>query len=192
MRSNQLSCAARVCGVETHTHIMHFPKQPTTNNQRPTTNNQQAVGRKVALVLRTRCRTSAVDIMMDVERDCGAAKRRRERQLRLWLKHERQTVHGPCRNLPPLPSTVPAEVQRGVGGKLREPRRPTGTEDGKDQGGQELHAEDQCGRGHGVLLAARRGRRRVRYAGRDAGAAGTGSAAHGGANHEFCSHSTDC
>ena len=30
---------------------------------------------------------------------------------------------------------VPAEVQRGVGGKAREARRPTGTEDGKDQGG---------------------------------------------------------
>ena len=30
--------------------------------------------------------------MMDVERDCGAARRRRERQIRSWLKHERQTV----------------------------------------------------------------------------------------------------
>ena len=32
------------------------------------------------------CQTSAVDIMMDVERDRGAARRRRERRVRSWLK----------------------------------------------------------------------------------------------------------
>ena len=37
------------------------------------------------------CQTSAVD-MSDVERASGAARRRRERRLRPWLKHERQTV----------------------------------------------------------------------------------------------------
>ena len=37
------------------------------------------------------CQTSAVD-MSDVERASGAARRRRERRLRSWLKHERQTV----------------------------------------------------------------------------------------------------
>ena len=30
--------------------------------------------------------------MADVERHCGAARRRREHPLRSWLKHERQTV----------------------------------------------------------------------------------------------------
>ena len=65
-------------------------------------------------------------------------------------------AHGPCRDFPPLLSTVSAEVQQGgVGGKERAARRPTGTEHGKDQGGHVLHVEDQCGRGHGVLLAVR-------------------------------------
>ena len=36
--------------------------------------------------------TLAVDMMDDVERVSGAARRRRERRLRSWLKHERQTV----------------------------------------------------------------------------------------------------
>ena len=36
--------------------------------------------------------TLAVDMMDDVERVSGAARRRRERWLRSWLKHERQTV----------------------------------------------------------------------------------------------------
>ena len=44
-------------------------------------------------------------------------------------------AHGPCRDLPPLLSTVSAKVQGGVGGKARATRRRTGTEDGKDQGG---------------------------------------------------------
>ena len=30
--------------------------------------------------------------MADLERDSGAARRRRERRLRSWLKHEQQTV----------------------------------------------------------------------------------------------------
>ena len=34
----------------------------------------------------------AVDMLLHGERDSGAAKRRRERRLRSWLKHERQTV----------------------------------------------------------------------------------------------------
>ena len=38
------------------------------------------------------CQTLVVDIMMDVGRYCGAARRRRERWLRSWLKHERETV----------------------------------------------------------------------------------------------------
>ena len=64
-------------------------------------------------------------------------------------------AHGPCLDLPPLLSTVSAEVQGGVGGKARAARRPTGTEHGKDQGGHVPHVEDQCGGGHGVLLAVR-------------------------------------
>ena len=79
------------------------------------------------------CQTSAVD-MSDVERASGAARRRRERRLRSWLKHERQTVR--------MLSTVSAEVEGGVGGKARDARRPTGTEHGKDQGGHVLHVED--------------------------------------------------
>ena len=86
------------------------------------------------------------------ERETGAAKRRRERRLRSWLKHERQTrAHGPCRDLPPLLSTVSAEVQGGVGGKARAARRPTGTEDGKDQGGHALHVELDGVQGAGAL-----------------------------------------
>ena len=83
----------------------------------------------------------------------GAAKIRRERQLRSWLKHERQTVR---RDLPPLLSTVSAEVQGGVGGKARAARRPTGTEDGKDHGGHALHDEFQSGQGAGALQPGRR------------------------------------
>ena len=90
------------------------------------------------------------------ERASGAAKRRRERQLRSWLKHERQTVrmvlaetfHHSSAPFPPM-------VQGGVGWRARAARRPTGTEDGKDQGGHVLHVEDQCDRGYGVLLAVR-------------------------------------
>ena len=43
-------------------------------------------------MLQTPCQTSAVDTMMDVERDSGTARRRRECRLRSWQKHERQTV----------------------------------------------------------------------------------------------------
>ena len=42
-------------------------------------------------------------------------------------------AHGPCRDFPPLLSTVSAKVQGGVGGKARAARRPTGTEHGKDR-----------------------------------------------------------
>ena len=80
----------------------------------------------------------------------------RERRLRSWLKHERQTVRMVLAgDFSPLLSTVSAEVQGGVGGKAREAQRPTGTEHGKDQGGHVLNVEDQCGRGYGVLLAVR-------------------------------------
>ena len=56
-------------------------------------------------------------------------------------------AHGPCRDLPPLLSTVSAEVQGGVGGKARAARRPARTEDGKDQGGHALHVEHDGGQG---------------------------------------------
>ena len=59
-------------------------------------------------------------------------------------------AHGPCRDLPPLLSTVSAEVQ-GVGWKARAARRPTGTEDGKDHGGHALHVEHEGGQGAGAL-----------------------------------------
>ena len=60
-------------------------------------------------------------------------------------------AHGPCRDFPPLLSTVSTEVQGGVGGKARAARRPTGTEDGKDQGGHALHVEHDGGQGAGAL-----------------------------------------
>ena len=39
--------------------------------------------------------TSAVGVSMDVERASGAAKRRRERRLRSWLRHERMSCPQP-------------------------------------------------------------------------------------------------
>ena len=68
-------------------------------------------------------------------------------------------AHGPCRDLPPLLSTVSAEVQGGVGGKARAARRPTLTEDGKDQGGHALHVEHDGGQGAGALQPRRTARR---------------------------------
>ena len=38
------------------------------------------------------CQTLAVNIMMDVDRATGAAKRRRDRRLRSWWRHEAQSV----------------------------------------------------------------------------------------------------
>ena len=38
------------------------------------------------------CQTLAVNIMLDVDRATGAAKRRRERRLRSWWRHEAQSV----------------------------------------------------------------------------------------------------
>ena len=88
------------------------------------------------------CQTSAVD-MSDVERASGAARRRRGAPAALVAEtRAADRAHGPCRDFPPLLSTVSAEVQGGVGGKARAVRRPTGTEHGKDQGGHVLHVED--------------------------------------------------
>ena len=84
----------------------------------------------------------------------GSARRRRERRLRSMLRHERMSVamalaeklhHSVYRSVPLKEELVDA----------REVRRPTGPEDSQRQGGHELHVEDQCGRGHGVLLAVR-------------------------------------
>ena len=126
--------------------------------------------------------------MSDVERASGAARRRRERRLRSWLKHERQAVR-----------MVLAETfdhsSAPFPPKARAARRPTGTEHGKDHGRHVLHVEDQCGRGYGVLLAVRRGRRRVGYAADRSGpAAGTARAcpaARRGAACLLCSKGTD-
>ena len=94
-------------------------------------------------------------------------------------------AHGPCRDLPPLLSSVPAGVQGGVGVKARAARRPTGTEDGRDQRGHAQHVEDQSGRGSGVLRVVRRRHRRVAACqpGRAAGAARADTAAHRGADY---------
>ena len=120
------------------------------------------------------CQASAVDIMMDFERDCGAAS---AGSARVADARVADRAHGPCRNLPPLHSTVPAEVQRGVGGKEREARQG---QDGKDQDGHKLHTEDQRGKGRGVLPT-----------GRAVGATRAGSAAHCGADRRNRSHGTD-
>ena len=48
----------------------------------------------------------------------GAARRRRERRLRSWLKHERQSVARPC----PSTSTTPQETEEGQG-RSEAPRR---------------------------------------------------------------------
>ena len=82
-----------------------------------------------------------VDMSLHGEHVTGAAKRAADR------------AHGPCRDVPPLFSTVSAEVQGEVVGKARAARRPTGTEHGKDKGGHVLPFEDKCGLGHRVLLA---------------------------------------
>ena len=89
--------------------------------------------------------------MSDVERVSGAM-RRRQRRLRSWLKHERQTVrtvlaetfHHSSAPFPPkfMEELVGRHVQHDA---LR------GTEDGKDHGGHALHVEDQCGRGSSAL-----------------------------------------
>ena len=90
------------------------------------------------------CQTLAVDIS-DVECDCGAARRRRERRLRSWLKHERQTVRMVLaetfhHSLAPFP---PQFKEEWVG--RHEQHAALRGLDGKDQGGHALHVEDQCG-----------------------------------------------
>ena len=93
--------------------------------------------------------TFAVDMMDDVERVSGAARRRRERRLRSWLKHERQTVRMVLaetfhHSSAPFPPTLKEEW---VG------RHETHDALRGQKGGHVLHVEDKCGRGHGVLLA---------------------------------------
>ena len=119
--------------------------------------------------------------MADVERDSGAAKEAARAPAPLVAEtRASDRAHGPCRDLPPLLSSVPAGVQGGVGAKARAARRPTGTEDGRDQSGQ-----DQSGRGSGVLRVVRRRHRRVAACqpGRAAGAARADTAAHRGADY---------
>ena len=126
---------------------------------------------------------AAVDMMDDVERGSGAARRRRERRLRSWLKHERQTVRMVLAETFHHSST-PFSPKGGVCGKARAAHRLTVTEDGKDQGGHVLHFGDLCGQGRGVLPAVWRGRHLVGDAagtGLGPSAAGVGSAAQPGA-----------
>ena len=76
-------------GVQSPSTFVLYSKsvKPTT-----TTTTELFDARLPLFFVANSCQTLAVDIMADVERDCGAAKRRRERRLRSWLKHERQTV----------------------------------------------------------------------------------------------------
>ena len=74
-------------------------QQPTTNNQQPTTNNQQPTTNNnkaswpvcIPFVVNHISKTLTVGLLM-AERDVGSARRRRERRLRSWLRHERMTV----------------------------------------------------------------------------------------------------
>ena len=63
--------------------------------------------------------TSAVGVSMDAERASGAAKRRRERRLRSWLRRERMTVA----------AELSAALHHSRDGGAGFARWPTGTED---------------------------------------------------------------
>ena len=93
-------------------------------------------------------------------------------------------AHGPCRDLPPLLSSVPARVQ-GVGVKARAARRPT---DRRRQGPERARTarRGQSGRGSGVLRVVRRRHRRVAACqpGRAARAPRADTAAHRGADYQ--------
>ena len=67
----------------TYTHVIKRLEQP----QQP----QQRFKQVVAFFVLPFLEPSAV-AMMSGERDAGSAKRRRERRLRSWLRHERMTV----------------------------------------------------------------------------------------------------
>ena len=77
------------------------------------------------------------------KRVSGAARRRRERRLRSWLKHERQTVRMVlAETFHHSSAPFPPKLKEEWVGWHEDARRPTGTEHGKDQGGHELHVED--------------------------------------------------
>ena len=77
------------------------------------------------------------------ERDTGAAKRRRDRRLHSWLKRERQTVRMVLVETFHHSSVpFPPKFKEEWVGKALAARRPTGTEDGKDQGGHALLVGD--------------------------------------------------
>ena len=85
-------------------------------------------------------------------------------------------AHGPCRDLPPLLSSVPAGVQGGVGVKARAARRPT---DRRRQGPERprtaRRGPEWLGRRHRRVAACQPGRA--------AGAARADTAAHRGADY---------
>ena len=93
------------------------------------------------------------------ERETGAAQAARAPAALVVDTQATDRAHGPCRDLPPLLSTVSAEVQGGVGGKARAARRPTGTEDGKDHGGHALFVEHDGGQGGPSSSALKKSRR---------------------------------
>ena len=81
--------------------------------------------------------------MLMSARETGAAKRRRERRQRSWLKHERQTVRMVlAETFHHCSAPFPPKFEEELVGKARAARRPTGTEHGKDQGGYVLPFED--------------------------------------------------
>ena len=97
------------------------------------------------------------------ERVTGAAKRRRERRLRSWSKHERQTVamalaEALHHSAPRRPKTARAGVPWAAEGDgARVVRCPTGTEASVSRGAVANHA---CAGWRGRLPLRRRRRRR--------------------------------
>ena len=108
-------------------------QQPTTNNQQPTTNNQEPTTNKgsdrfaLLCVVNTVVRTLTVGLLM-AERDGGSARRRRERQLRSFLRHERMTVrmelaaalhHSAYKGAGPRRTTLHGARRRSTPGRKR-------------------------------------------------------------------------
>ena len=82
---NELSLTARGCGVHIHTH------QAVSQTTRTTTTTRCPSSNAFPLFCVTENKTQAGD-MADVDRSTGAAKRRRERRLRSWWRHEWMSV----------------------------------------------------------------------------------------------------
>ena len=135
-------------------NILSAPQPPPQQQQppppQPPQPQQSCLHSRVnRLCQPVQCQTLAVNIMMDVDRATGAGKRRRERRLRSWWRHEAQSVQaavvsamhhsrdvGPAKNVAPQKfrscsssrSSETEEDHRGGGGRARDALWPTGTD----------------------------------------------------------------